>query len=327
MLRAGGSLMRNALWCLLLSGCISNASSPQSVLKSPIERKLLLWPQSHHPHRTLHAGMCCALPRGDGFRVWYTGNCATGYHICWVDFDARWERVRESNGPCLIPGAKGEFDSTSVFMPCVVDAGDGSLRMYYAAHAEGLFPGKGSSAGVAISSDGGETWTKQGQTLSATGADEGGVGTHCVWRDGPEWRMLYTHLTGQKQRYFLKYAQSIDGFQWERSPENIALDFDGGTSARPCVWKEGDRYRMIYTYRPRSSAGPNRYCIRSAASEDGQRFTDCGLVLDIDSQSQWDNQAVCYGWLVPERDVLFYSGNEYGQTGFGVCRIHCTARR
>jgi hypothetical protein len=313
----------------LICGCLPAETPSQSAarqkraqaLRPPtVERiKRILLPHPDVPHRSLHAGMCSALPHGDGVRVWYTGNRAGGFHICRADFDASWKFDAESDEPCFEPREKGAFDSSSVFMPCVVDPGAGDLRMYYAAHAEGEFPGPGSSAGVAVSLDGGLTWENRRQTLKPDGDDAGGIGTQFVWKDENEWRMIYTHIEPASKRYFLKFARSGDGFQWERPADNVALD--GGSSigsTRPCVWKQGDRYFMTYTTRRREHTG---YRIRFADSDDGWRFTDRGQILDVLRDSSWEDKMVCYGWVLPERNLLFYTGNDYGARGFGVARL------
>ncbi|MGE3316433.1 MAG: hypothetical protein AB7O26_15055, partial [Planctomycetaceae bacterium] len=299
--------MRFVLVCtLLILGCApskpakepARALDPDKPLRPPaVERiKQLLFPQIQFPQRSLHVGMCCALPHGEGYRMWYTSNCAGGYHICWADFDREWEKTAESEGPCFTPGEKGTFDSSAVFMPCVVDPGAGDLRMYYAAHAEGPFPGKGSSAGVAVSRDGGLSWEKRRQTLKADGDDAAGVGTQFVWQDENEWRMIYTHIVAEKKRYFMKFARSLDGFTWERPSNNVALDLDSmSTSTRPCVFKHGPRYYMTYTCNRSDQSG---YRIRFADSDDGWRFTDRGQILGTDRTSQWDNKAVSYGWVL-----------------------------
>lgn len=308
--------MRFALAAFLLAGCAQAQSSVVPI--QTVERQLLLFPQQQKSQRSKHCGMCCALPRRDGVRVWYTGNCAGGYHICRADFDRNWNLVDESDGPCLSPGHTGEFDSSAVFMPCVVSDGK-RLRMYYAAHAEGPFPGNGSSAGLAFSDDDGLTWKKAGQTLSATGADEFGIGSHCVWHDNNEWRMIYTHISAPGGRFFLNYAQSTDGITWSRPPQNLAFDYGpNATSARPCVWKEGERYLMLFTCAVNGT--PNR--VRLAESADGRKFHFRKQVLDIAPDSHWDNECVCYAWAVPERGLMIYTGNNFGTGGFGIARLH-----
>lgn len=325
-------MRRAALFCLLICGCLPSSAPPRAAKPAESSRgfrpptvervKRILFPRMQIPTRTLQAGMCCARQQGEGFRVWYTGNCAGGFHIGWADFNKDWKNIAEPEKPCLTPRSKGDFDSSAVFMPCVVDPGAGDLRMYYAAHAEGPFPGPGSSAGVAISRDGGKTWEKRRQTLAATGDDASGVGTHCVWQDSDGWRMIYTHIMpvdadGEK-RYFLKFATSNDGFQWERPSDNVALDIPTTSSTRPCVWKHGDRYFMTYTSRRRDYSG---YRIRFADSDDGRKFTDRGQILDVNRESEWDNEMVCYAWVLPEQDLLFYTGNNYGSKGLGVARL------
>lgn len=319
--------MRSVFLCLLLAGCsAAPAAIPTAHFREP-ERRQILAPHLEAPWRSAHCGMACGLPHRDGFRVWYTGNIPGGFHICRADFDAYWRFVSESHGPVLKPGKTGEFDAAAVFMPCVIDPGDGQpLRMYYAAHAKGSFPSHESSTGLAISKDGGETWEKAGQILTATGSDSDGVGTHCVYRDGDRWVMIYTHIEGRVRpggmRYFLCFATSSDGLTWERPAGNLALDHDGGTSARPSVWRQSSGiYLMLYTHHARAGRGPNSYRIRIATSKDGLHFEDRGQWLDVAGHG-WESQMVCYPWAIPSKGVAIYTGNEFGRGGLGVAKLH-----
>lgn len=324
--------MRNSVALLLfaVSGCSAAPAdtipfpSPRAHFREP-ERRQILAPHLSASWRSIHCGMACGLPHGDGFRVWYTGNREGGFHICRADFDGYWRFLGESAGPVLEPGKLGEFDGAAVFMPCVIEAG-GELRMYYAAHARGSFPSHESSTGLAISKDGGETWEKAGQILTATGSDSDGVGTHCVYRDGDRWVMIYTHIEGRVRpggmRYFLCFATSSDGIHWERPAGNLALDHDGGTSARPSVWIQPGGVRvMLYTHHARAGRGPNAYRIRIATSKDGLHFEDRGQWLDVAGHG-WESQMVCYPWAIPSRGVVIYTGNEFGRGGLGVAKLH-----
>jgi hypothetical protein len=78
---------------------------------------------------------------------------------------------------------------------------------------------------------------------------------------------------------------------------------------------------MAYTHRSAEGAGPAGYRVRLADSDDGWRFTDRGLLLDVDRTSNWDNEMTCYGWAMPEQRLLFYSGNGFGARGFGVAPL------
>lgn len=314
--------------CVLVSGCMNATADSNRPVTPTVERirdKPIVATDESRPWRAIHAGMCCGLPFNGGFRVWYTGRESTArpFQICRADFDGEWNLLADE---LCIPASTDTFDGAGAFMPCVIEC-EGQLRMYYAAHQSGDFPGPGSSAAYADSSDGGVTWTKRGQTIKPDGADHFGVGTHCVFRDGEKWRMVYTHVEGVRpnMRYYMKYAVSDEGIVWERPANNVALDLDNGTVARPCVWKHGQSFLMVYTYneryRPESGRDRKTYRIRWADSRDGMHFTDRGQILDV-AKSGWDSQMVCYGWAVPDRGLLLYTGNRFGQGGFGVAQLH-----
>ena len=75
---------------------------------------------------------------------------------------------------------------------------------------------------------------------------------------------------------------------------------------------------MHYSIRKRSVAA---YRLGYADSEDGVHWTrrDAELGLDV-SPSGWDSEAVMYSAeiSVAGRTYLFYNGNDFGRTGFGV---------
>jgi predicted GH43/DUF377 family glycosyl hydrolase len=283
----------------------------------------LLAPDKAKPWRAARCGMACGLARGDGIRVWYTGQESEEqpYTISRADFDAEWNFIGESNGPVL-SGTPGSFDAGGVFMPSVVDCGD-HLRMYYACHSDGPFPGPGSSSALAISKDGGDTWEKISQTLTADGADHGGIGTHYGWRDDSEWRMLYTHIEGvrPKMRFFIKFATSADGIHWNRPADNTSLDSGAGTCARPMVVRTGGRYVMLYSSFTSRNPEDRHYRIRWADSDDGLRYVDRGKLLGTERLHPWENELVSYGWAIPDRGLMLYTGDWFGAHGFGVARL------
>ena len=63
------------------------------------------------------------------------------------------------------------------------------------------------------------------------------------------------------------------------------------------------------------------YRLAYARSNDGRRWEreDAALGLDV-SVGEFDSEMMAYPALVrmPERDLLFYNGNDYGRAGFGL---------
>jgi hypothetical protein len=91
--------------------------------------------------------------------------------------------------------------------------------------------------------------------------------------------------------YHIKYAESDDGINWVRKGI-ICIDFksqDEYAISRPCVLKDGELYKMWYSYRGTS------YRIGYAESEDGIHWTRMDEPVGIDvSESGWDSEMIEY---------------------------------
>jgi hypothetical protein len=119
-----------------------------------------------------------------------------------------------------------------------------------------------------------------------------------------------------RHHYHVRCAQSEDGVHWRREGE-VAIDFkDHGEYAmgRPCVVRDGDRYRMWFAARGAT------YRLAYAESADANRWErdDSRVELRGDAE-QWDAQMQTYP-AVFERDgrrYLLYNGNGYGRSGIG----------
>jgi len=126
------------------------------------------------------------------------------------------------------------------------------------------------------------------------------------WENGPE----------PRHRYHLKYAESDDGVRWRRDG-TVCIDYRDESEyaiARPCVLRDGERYRMWF-----SSRG-DAYRLGYAESADGLEWERLDDQAGIEpSGSGWDSEMVEYPWVFDhggERHML-YNGNGYGATGVG----------
>jgi hypothetical protein len=98
------------------------------------------------------------------------------------------------------------------------------------------------------------------------------------------------------------------------------MDVAGGDEfgfGRPYVIHEDGRYRMWYSSRTVSKG----YRIGYAESDDGLAWTRRDELAGIDvSASGWDAEMACYPYVqrTPFGRYMFYNGNNYGESGFGV---------
>ncbi|MGE3510860.1 MAG: hypothetical protein AB7N65_18470, partial [Vicinamibacterales bacterium] len=197
--------------------------------------------------------------------------------------------------------------------------------LYYTGWALGVSVPFYLHAGLAISDDGGREFVRLSQAPLLDRIDTDPFLTASPWVliDEGVWRMWYVSgSTWQatadrpRHRYRIKYAESRDGIHWQRTG-HVCVDYqsdDEYAFGRPCVVKDGGRYRMWYSVRGDS------YRIGYAESDDGLSWIrldhEAGIAL---SSGGWDAEMITYpvvgrdenGWW------MLYNGNGYGRTGIG----------
>jgi hypothetical protein len=142
------------------------------------------------------------------------------------------------------------------------------------------------------------------------------------------WRMWYiagdawTDVGGRSlPTYNMRYLESESLAAWGRKGMvclDPATDDEFGFG-RPFVLKDEGMFKMWYSIRSRSKG----YRLGYAESADGIDWhrKDDELGLDVSSEG-WDSEMICFSCVQPTRygTYLFYNGNNYGETGFGVAR-------
>ncbi len=265
---------------------------------------------------------------GDVVRVYFgcrdAGNRA---HVAWVDLDMSVtpipKVIRVAEEPVVVPGPAGGFDDSGTSMGCLVQDGDRTL-LYYLGWNLGVTVPWRNSIGLAIRQhpDGPFVKHSPAPLLDRSACDPFTLSYPFVLRDERGWRMWYgSNLQwGAHERdmhHVIKYAQSQDGIHWDRTGE-IALGLNGGDEiavCRPWVDNSGASYRLWYCHRGAS------YRLGLAESPDGRAWWRCTLPEELDvSPAGWDSQMLAYPARFDHkgRKYLFYNGNGYGKSGFGV---------
>lgn len=258
--------------------------------------------------------------------------------VAFVDVDAADPKkiLYVHNAPCLSPGTAGWFDDSGT-MPSWFIRNGKNITLYYTAWNKCETASYRLSIGIADSTDNGVTFHKrfEGPVLDRGPHDAIWVGQPCVWQENEEWKMWY--LSCEKVErinehpepfYNVKYATSKDGIEWSRANE-ICIPFDANTDAvgRPFVFKRGARYFMLHSnrkangYRTQKEAG---YRIRLSGSEDGIRWEPVKDFVFEKSEDGWDNIMNEYASVFPADENsywIFYNGNGFGATGFGLARL------
>lgn len=251
--------------------------------------------------------------------------------VGFVDVSAKDPRIvlGISETPALDIGPPTAFDENGVTPVCVLPH-EGSDYLYYVGWQLGVQVPCYLFVGLAISTDGAGHFVRHSQVPLLDRADgELFFRTAAnVMRDGDRWRMWYIagdewiDVAGRSvPTYNMRYLESEDPTQWGRAGTvcmELASDDEYGFG-RPFVMKDGDRFKMWYSVRTRTKG----YRLGYAESDDGVRWTrmDDRLGLDV-SESGWDSEMMCFACVQPTRygTYLFYNGNNYGGSGFGVAR-------
>jgi hypothetical protein len=299
------------------------------VTRAWIKKGLVFVPQRQAPWVGTHAALPACVDLGECQRVYFSSRDDRGRsHIGYIDIssDDPREVVNISSTAVVGPGLVGTFDDAGVTSSCVVRH-DRRLLLFYTGWSLGVSVPFYLSIGVAVSDDEGRTFHKVARAPLFDRIEVDPYLNASPWVIVARglWRMWYvsgTEWTEKKERlqhrYHIKYAESRDGIMWDRQGI-VCIDYatpDEYAFSRPCVIYDGARlYRMWYSYRG------DRYRIGYAESPDGiawkRKDAESGIAP---SRRGWDSEMVAYPCVIRHRDLyhMFYNGNGYGRTGFGL---------
>jgi hypothetical protein len=274
-----------------------------------------------------HAALPVLLAAGTRHRLYFSSRDEQSRsRIGWADLggDGSQTPQRFSARAVLEPGALGTFDDAGVTSSCAVEYRD-RVYLYYTGWSLGTSVPFYLNIGVAVSDDG-ESFHRLSRAplLERTDAEPFLTASPWILVENAIWRMWYVCGTGwtrtsegPRHNYHIRYAESPDGLVWRRTGA-VAIDYGGPDEyafGRPCVVRDGSRYRMWYSSRGRS------YRIGYAESADGIKWRRMDDRAGIDvAASGWDSEMITYPCVVPVAGVwrMFYNGNGYGRTGIGV---------
>ena len=235
-----------------------------------------------------------------------------------------------SKKPVLDIGNDGTFDENGVH-PMGVIRKDDKVYLYYTGYELGNKVPYYMFAGLAISEDNGHTFKRCSQAPVLDRSDEG-----LCTRGGPTgfiedgiFKLWYAAGTiwepvGGKQRptYNVFYIESPDGINIGKQGK-LCISYDPKTEhglGRPQVFKVGSKYKMVHTIRTLDL----KYSIGYAESDDGINWTrkdhELGLVH---GKSGWNSDMIYFPYITNIKDdyYLFYNGNSFGKTGFGIEKL------
>lgn len=254
-----------------------------------------------------------------------------------VDLDINDPRkiLRVNSNPIIELGKPGTFDEHGIMPSAAVRNGE-QVFLYYSGWSRGVSVPYLNSTGLAISDDGGETFTKisDGPLLSRSLHDPYSATSPGVLREDHKWHMWYCSGTGwleingkPEHTYDIKYADSDDGIIWKtHSHAAIRQRTTYEAITRPTVLEIAKKYHMWFCYRGSHSFrdGEDAYRIGYADSVDLKNWCRDDQQAGIDpSYEGWDSKMIAYPAVifVNNQALMFYNGNGFGLEGFGYATL------
>ena len=289
-------------------------------------QKNLMWMNSHAMLPTLHH------INGNIYRVYFSGRdkqnrSLIGYAEVEIIKD-NLKVLKYSNTAVLSIGERGCFDDNGVTPSSIIPYKD-FLYMFYIGWNSGTSTTRMSLvAGLAISSDGGETFERNSRAplLERSDLEPYSILTapYVLYSNTKKiWEMWYVSCEGWRNKdlptYNIKYAYSNDCVNWTRDAK-ICIDFIDNNEtalARPYVLFEENKYKMWFSYKSENTT----YKIGYAESSNGinwNRITN-NNELNVGKTGEWDSDMVEYSCVFNHGKYKFmlYNGNGYGENGIG----------
>lgn len=234
-----------------------------------------------------------------------------------------------SEKPCFDIGKPGHFDDNGV-VPCsVVKHGD-RIHMYYAGYQLVKRVRFLVLCSLAISEDGGETFTRVSPTpvFERTPDETLFRVIHTALFDQGKWRVWYgggsEFLEGKNKTlpaYDIRYMESTDGVDFPKKGSLIlGTSGDEYRIARPNVVRIGSTYHMFLCHGSESDP----YSLGYASSPDGHAWVRDDARLNMQkTPGGFDSDMMAYPCFIQAdgKSYLFYNGNDYGREGFGYAEL------
>jgi hypothetical protein len=237
--------------------------------------------------------------------------------------------------PLLSIGQPGTFDDSGTLCAFAISRGD-EVWLYYNGYNRRVVVPWSNAVGLAVSRDGGSTFEKafEGPVLDRTRDEPYFAITPWIVREENLWHMWYTSCTGwlavegrQEPLYHIKYARSDDGIDWQRGNISCIRPLvPEEANARGAVMRHEGKWKMWFCYRGSSNFrdGSDSYRIGYAEADDPARWRRDDSRAGIAPGTQgWDSSMQAYPAVI-EADgqiYMFYNGNGFGASGFGVAAL------
>ncbi|MDH3375804.1 MAG: glycosylase [Gammaproteobacteria bacterium] len=253
-----------------------------------------------------------------------------------LDYADRFKVKYVSKQPILSLGGLGEFDEFGTYPVSVIRDGD-EVRAYYAGWTRCESVPFNVAIGMAISRDGGETFTKlgNGPVLSYSPDEPFILGGPKIRRFNDTWYLWY--IAGRKWKMFegraepvykIRMASSSDGIRWTKVNKDLIenrIEEDEAQASPDVIYASG-RYHMFFCYRRSTNyrCKENGYRIGYASSTNLTDWVrdDAKAGIDV-SENEWDAEMVSYPHVFELNGATYlaYLGNQVGRHGFGLAAL------
>lgn len=300
------------------------------------DKKLVYLPKPDKPWRQSHAQIPAVDVLEDRLRIYFSTrdqNSRSNTSYIETDLENPSQILYEHDKPILELGALGTFDDCGVMPSCIVTHENVKYLYYIGWNVRNTVRYQ-NSIGLMISEDDGKTFRRMfdGPVLDRNHLEPHLVVTPYIIIENGIWRMWYCGCTEwlmingvAEPQYLIKYAESKDGIIWDRK-NTISIPYGHPLEAnsRATVVKDGDIYKMWFCYRGLEdyrTTFDSSYRIGYAESKDGiswDRMDDKSG--HSPSKDGWDSKMAAYPYVVdtPKNRFMFYNGNGFGASGFGV---------
>jgi len=302
-----------------------------------VKRGLIFDRTIHAPWIYSHAQVPTPFEMDNCIRVFFSGRNNKGMSfITYVDLEKTdpTQILYIHDEPIIPLGKTGTFDDEGM-MPSDLVSAHGLIYLYYTGWNRRLTCPFHNATGLIFSHDKGASFYRSfdGPVLDRIPTEPYLAVTPFVMVENDYWRMWYIsgiswqEINGHYEPvYVIMHASSPDGIKWDRSG-NVCVNPHHELEAfsRPSVIKDASIYRMWFCFRNSVDyrGGQGSYRLGYAESIDGYSWIrkDNKLEMDI-STTGWDSEMQCYPYVidVSGKRYMFYNGNGFGRSGFGLAQ-------
>lgn len=225
----------------------------------------------------------------------------------------------------LSHGKNGRFDDSGVTVTSLVKRGEEYILYFLGWNLSTTIPFR-NAIGVAVSKDNGKSFVRisEAPIVDRNHIDPISISYPFLLWDKNRFRIWYGSClewdgcTVLDYNFSIKYAESMDGYNWERNGEVVLeCDFpEEDAIARPHVIQEDGLFKMWYS----KKKGPN-YTIGYAESKNGYQWKRLDSLMNMEvTHGCWDSEMIEYPFVFDHKGerYMIYNGNGYGKTGFGL---------